>query len=150
MALPYLRIIESYGQLTVVVRVLSDESYGGREALSRLLASGRRDIAEVSLEAVDRIIGKKGVEARVKLPWFLLWNRESLGSKAAQALGRLAEDQSGTVRAAGAAAARQLGVCTEETGPSWRASPGTRKVREGRAGEAGGEFWAGRRPGATP
>ncbi len=142
MALPYLRIIESYGQLTVVVRVLSDESYGGREALSRLLASGRRDIAEVSLEAVDRIIGKKGVEARVKLPWFLLWNRESLGSKAAQALGRLAEDQSGTVRAAVAAAARQLGVCTEETGTLLESLAGDpeRSVRAA-AGEAGGEFW---------
>ncbi len=142
MMLPYLRMIEPYGQLRVVLRVLSDEAFGGREALSRLLASGRRDIAEVSLEAVDRIIAKKGVEARVKLPWFLLWNRESLGPRAAEVLKLLAKDQSGTVRSAVASGVRQLGVCTRETGILLEELAGDpeRSVRAS-AGEAGGEFW---------
>ncbi len=142
MVLPYLRIIESYGQLTVVVRVLADESFGGREALSRLLSSGRRDIAEVSMTAVSRIMAHRSMEARAKLPWFLLWNRDSLGPEAGTALKALSEDSSSTVRAAVAYAARQLGSCTEETGQLLEQLAGDpeRAVRAA-AGEAGGEFW---------
>lgn len=142
MALPYLRIIEPYGQLTVIVRVLASEAFGGREALSRLLSSGRRDIAELSAKAVERIISNRSVEARAKLPWFLLWNRDSLGPEAGDALMSLARDPSPTVRAAVAQAARQLGLCTEETGVLLEllAGDAERSVRAA-AGEAGGEFW---------
>ena len=142
MVLPYLRIIESYGQLTVVARVLSNESFGGREALSRLLASGRRDIAEVSIQAAERIMESRSLESRAKLPWFLLWNRDSLGTGASAALDRLSRDPSPTVRAAVASAARQLGLCTEETALLLERLSGDRErsVRAA-AGEAGGEFW---------
>ncbi|MFO7627512.1 MAG: SpoIIE family protein phosphatase [Candidatus Fermentibacteraceae bacterium] len=142
MVLPYLRIIEPYAQLTVIVRVLSNEAFGGREALSRLLSSGRTDIADVSMRAVERILESRSVEARAKLPWFLLWNRDSLGPEAGGALRTLAEDASPTVRAAVASAARLLGLCTEETGVLLELLSGDqeRAVRAA-AGEAGGEFW---------
>lgn len=142
MVLPYLRIIESYSQLTVVTRVLENEAWGGREALSRLLASGRRDIAQVSLEAIRKIVGEGSLESRAKLPWFLLWNRDSLGSAASGFLERLTEDDSPTVRASVASSARQLGVCTDEIAVLLeRLSDDPERSVRAAAGEAGGEFW---------
>lgn len=141
MVLPYIRILGEDEQLNLIRIALSSEGYGGRESLSQLLAGGREDVARISLEVVNQLIDRGTPEERSRLPWFLFWNRESLGDQAVDFVNRLAEDPDPSVRKSIATGVGRLGLTGKRatsvlTGLS---ADSERSVR-GAAGEALAEF----------
>ncbi|PIE53155.1 hypothetical protein CSA37_02815 [Candidatus Fermentibacteria bacterium] len=114
MVLPYVRILEEDEQRTLLKLALTGEGFGGRESLSQLLAGGREDVAWITLDVVNSLLNKGSVEERLRLPWFLLWNRDSLGEPAWNMLGMLAADDDASVRKAMAFGIRRLGLSGEK------------------------------------
>jgi hypothetical protein len=141
MVLPFIRILEEDEQKRLLHITLASEGYGAREALSQLLAGGREDVAFIALEVVSEMVTHGSVEERSRLPWFLLWNRESLGSRGEHFLRVLSSDADPVVRKALAKGVQRLGTRTETDFVLLRllAHDGERSVRAA-AGEALGEF----------
>ncbi|MCD6589207.1 MAG: SpoIIE family protein phosphatase [Candidatus Fermentibacteraceae bacterium] len=148
MVLPYIRILDDSEQNELIRIVLSSEGYGAREALSQLLAGGRSDVAGIALDVTGVLMETGTVEERSRLPWFILWNRESVADHADELLKRLSRDSDPAVRKAVAMGIHRLGM----TGKwdiallSDLASDGKRSVRAA-AGEALAEF---SKPGEIP
>ncbi len=141
MVLPYIRILEPEEQKKLLFITLSSEGYGGREALSQLLAGGREDLAAITLEVVRDLLESGSVEERSRLPWLLLWNISSFRNEAYDYLNRLSEDPDPVVRKSLAFGIRRLGL--RDKGESILleklAGDGERSVRAA-AGEALAEF----------
>ncbi len=141
MVLPYIRMLDAPEQDRLLRITLTSEGYGGREALSQLLAGGREDLAGLTLNVVFGLIDNGTVEERSRLPWFLLWNRESFGPRAAEALGTLVVDRDPTVRKAMAFGIRRLGFTGEnERYLLERLSMDAERSVRAAAGEALAEF----------
>ena len=141
MVLPYVRILEENEQLNLVRIALSSEGYGGRESLSQLLAGGREDVARITLEVIDQLIEIGTVEERSRLPWFLFWNRSSLGASARDCIHRLTGDDDPSVRTAIATGVHRLGLTGErETAVLTRLSRDSERAVRGAAVEALAEF----------
>lgn len=113
MVLPYIRILEPAEQRRLLSITLSSEGYGGREALSQLLAGGREDVAATTLEVVCELMDKGSVEERSRLPWLLLWNRPSFSRDADEYLARLSKDPDPAVKKSLAFGIRRLGMTGE-------------------------------------
>jgi serine phosphatase RsbU (regulator of sigma subunit) len=146
MVLRYFQAMGEREQELLVSTVLTFEPYSGREALSQLLASGRTDLADVTLRVMGQLAESGTVEHRSRLPWFLLWNREAFGDRVDALVAGLAADRYPSVRGAIASAVRRLGY-DEPQGLgilTSLASDTERSVRAA-AGEALGELSCGTR-----
>ncbi len=114
MVLPYIRILDDSEQTELLRIVLASERYGAREALAQLLAAGRRDVAEISVGVVKRLLENGSVEERSRLAWFILWNREPLPASVDDLLTELSADIEPSVRKTVASSIRRLGSMTTE------------------------------------
>ncbi len=114
MVLRYFQAMDGREQELLLNTVLTFEPYGGREALSQLLASGRTDLAEVSLKVIAKLIRSGNVDQKSRLPWFLLWNRRSFGGKTSDFLVEFSSDEFPSVRGAIASSIRRLGYGSDE------------------------------------
>ena len=113
LVLRYFSAFEKESGRALIRNVLAAEPYGGREALSQILARGNRELADVSIEVCREILSSGAVEERAKLPWFLLWNRKDLGEEANGLLKELCADSSQMVREALARAIRRQGCSSD-------------------------------------
>jgi serine phosphatase RsbU (regulator of sigma subunit) len=109
MVLRYFQVMGESEQELLLNTVLTFEPFGGREALSQLLTSGRTDLAEVTLKVTAKLIESGNVDHKSRLPWFLLWNRKALGNGISELLARLAGDGFPSVRGAIASSIKRLG-----------------------------------------
>jgi len=141
MVLRYFSVLEEKEKRLLINIVLTFESYGGREALAQLLASGRKDLARASLEVVSEIVEKGPVDQKARLPWFILWNRKSFDGKEADVLRVLTAEPNPAIRSAVASSIRRLGYGDAGCRSILRelASDPERAVRAA-AGEALGEL----------
>jgi len=141
MVLPYIRILDDSEQNELIRIVLSSEGYGAREALSQLLAGGRSDVAGIALDVTRVLLETGTVEERSRLPWFILWNRESIAEHADPLLTMLSRDPDPAVRKAVARGIHRLGMTGrwDVAQLSDLASDEKRSVRAA-AGEALAEF----------
>ncbi len=98
LVLSYSRAFDPDQRRSLVRTVLSSEEYEGREALGQLLARNRIDLAETSVSVCREMLAHSGIEERARLPWFVLWNSQSLGDGGIELLDQLASDQSPVVR----------------------------------------------------
>ncbi len=112
MVLPYVRILEEAEQTELIRITLASERYGAREALSQLLAGGRNDVAGIAVDVIKGLLENGSVEERSRLPWFVLWNRQSIPENADEILTRLSRDVDPSVRKAVALSIRRLGFMT--------------------------------------
>lgn len=109
LVLRYFNAFERERARELLLSVLTAEPYGGREALSQILARGNRELAGETLRVCRETAESGGDEQRAKLPWFLLWNRGELAGEAEELLRRLCADGSSMVRQSLARAIRRLG-----------------------------------------
>lgn len=142
LVLRYFSTLEKDGRELLVRKLLVSEAYGGREALTQMLAKGKEDLAEICLGACGEIIGSGAPEERARIPWFILWNLDNLDRESGVSLlQRLGEDGSEIVRIALARAVLRLGcnsrLCMRIL--EGLATDGERSVRAA-AGEALGEL----------
>jgi serine phosphatase RsbU (regulator of sigma subunit) len=109
LVLRYFSAFQRKRRRRLIRTVITAEAWGGREALSQILASGNRELAAESAEVCVETADSGAVEERAKLPWFLLWNRPELGERACELLRRICGDPSGMVREALAGAVLRQG-----------------------------------------
>jgi len=109
LVLRYFSAFERERARELLRNVLTAESYGGREALSQILARGNRELAGETLRVCRETAESGTEEERAKLPWFLLWNRADLGEGSDGLLRTLCGDGSAMVRQSIARAVRRLG-----------------------------------------